>query len=150
MQAMKQTFNVPIGYSDHTEGIEIAFAAVALGACVIEKHFTLDRNLPGPDHRASLEPGALQAMVAGIRKVEVALGHGRKTPAQSEQETALVARRSLTAASDIAAGATITRDLIALKRPGTGLKPAQLDSLIGRVARVEIPAGSLLTLEMFG
>jgi len=149
MKAMEEAFEVPVGYSDHTEQFEIALAAVALGACVIEKHFTLDRNLPGPDHRASLEPAELRAMVAAIRKVESALGHGRKIPAASEGDIALVARRSLTAAADIRAGTRISREEISLRRPGSGLKPAQLDLLIGRVARVDIPAGTLLSLEMF-
>src|SRR5262249_5120152 len=121
METMRETFNVPVGYSDHTRGVDVALAAVALGACVIEKHFTLSRHLPGPDHRASLEPDELSTLVRGIRTVEAALGHGRKEPAPSEAETAGVARRSLVAACDIAAGVTLTKDLIVVRRPGTGI-----------------------------
>ena len=148
MQTLATAFDVPVGYSDHTLGIEVAIAAVALGACVIEKHFTLDRGLPGPDHRASLEPAELVALVRGIRTVEAALGHGRKEPAASEANTAAVARRSLVAAQEIPAGAVLTEELIAIKRPGTGLPPAMRPYLIGRTARTTIPAGALLTLEM--
>jgi N-acetylneuraminate synthase len=149
MITMADAFNVPVGYSDHTNGIEVALAAVALGAMVIEKHFTLDRNLPGPDHRASLEPPELQAMISGIRKVEVALGNGEKRPALSELNTASVARRSLTAAMPITAGTTLTREMVAMKRPGTGLPPRALDELIGRVFRVNVPSGTMLSPDMF-
>jgi len=148
MHTLATAFGVPAGYSDHTPGIEVAIAAVALGACVIEKHFTLDRSLPGPDHRASLEPDELTALVRGIRTVEAALGHGRKEPAASEANTAAVARRSLVAARDIPAGTPLTEDLIAVKRPGTGLPPAMRPYLIGRTARTTVPAGALLNLEM--
>lgn len=149
MQTMAERFRLPVGYSDHTTGIEIAMAAVALGACVIEKHFTLDRNLPGPDHRASLEPAELQAMIQGIRKVEAALGDGRKIPAASEANTASIARRSLMAASDISAGTRLTPEMVVLKRPGNGLPPRMLNELIGRKVRVEVASGSMLSLEMF-
>jgi N-acetylneuraminate synthase len=149
MQTMAYVFNVPVGYSDHTLGIEIALAAVALGACIIEKHFTLDRNLPGPDHHASAEPAELAALVRGIRNIEVALGDGRKQPAESEANTAAVARKSLVAACDIPAGIKITETMIAIKRPGTGMPPGMREYLVGRVARVSISAGSLLTMEMF-
>jgi N,N'-diacetyllegionaminate synthase len=148
MRTMLETFNVPVGYSDHTQGIEVSLAAVALGACVIEKHFTLSRDLPGPDHRASLEPDELSAMVRGIRTVEAALGHGRKEPAASEAETVAIARRSLVAACDIAAGTKLTEDLIAIRRPGTGLPAAMLPKVVGRTMRVPARAGTLLTLEM--
>ena len=148
MQTMSTAFSAPVGYSDHTIGIEVAVAAVALGACIIEKHFTLDRRLPGPDHPASLEPDELVALVRGIRTVEAALGHGRKEPALSEANTANVARKSLVAARDIPAGATLTEEHIAVKRPGTGLPPSIRPYLTGRTTRVSIPAGALLTLEM--
>ena len=148
MQTMATAFQVPVGYSDHTLGIEIPLAAVALGACVIEKHFTLDRGLPGPDHRASLEPAELKAMVQGIRKVEQALGDGRKAPALSEEDTRRVARRSLVAAHDILAGTVLTEEAIAIMRPGTGLPPALRQYVAGRRARIDISAGSLLSLEM--
>jgi N-acetylneuraminate synthase len=147
MQTMATAFGVPVGYSDHTMGIEIPLAAVALGACVIEKHFTLDRNLPGPDHQASLEPPELAALVQGIRKVEAALGHGRKEPAASELETAKVARKSLVTTRAIPAGTPLMEDMIGIKRPGTGLPPALLPYIVGRVARVDVPADSLLKLE---
>jgi len=147
MQVMEAAFGVPVGYSDHTLGIEVSLAAVAMGACVIEKHFTLDRTLPGPDHRASLEPAELAALVKGIRNVEMALGHGRKEPAASEAETAAAARRSLVAACDIARGTVLTEEHVAVKRPGTGLPPFMYRYLVGRRARVMIPADSLLTLE---
>ncbi len=123
-------------------------AAVALGACIVEKHFTLDRHLPGPDHRASAEPNELAALVRGIRKVEASLGHGRKEPAASEANTAAVARKSLVAAKDIPAGTVLTENLIALRRPGTGLPPAKRADLIGRTARTFIAAGELIELEM--
>lgn len=149
MHTMAAAFDFPVGYSDHTLGIEVALAAVALGACVIEKHFTLDRTLPGPDHQASLEPDELEALVKGIRIVEAALGHGRKEPADSERQTAAVARKSIVAARNIPAGTTLTEELTAIKRPGTGLPPCMLAQVVGRVATTDIPAGRLLTLEMF-
>ncbi len=149
MQTMRAAFDVPVGFSDHTEGIAVALAAVALGACVIEKHFTLDRRLPGPDHRASLEPAELQSLIEGIRKVESALGTGRKVPTATEMNTANVARRSLIAALDIAAGAILKRDMISLKRPGTGLPPTMLESVLGRRLREDVPSGSLFSLDMF-
>jgi N,N'-diacetyllegionaminate synthase len=148
MSTMAQRFSLPVGYSDHTMGSEVALAAVALGACIIEKHFTLDRSLPGPDHMASAEPDELAALVAGIRTVESALGHGRKEPAPSEADTKAVARRSLVAVRDIAAGEIITEDLIAIKRPGTGLAPSLKDRVLGKKAESNIPAGALFSLEM--
>ena len=148
MRTMSTAFGVPVGYSDHTPGIEVAIAAVVLGACVIEKHLTLDRNMPGPDHRASLEPDEFAAMVRGIRTAEAALGHGRKEPVASEANTASVARKSLIAERDIPAGTTLTEELIAIKRPGTGLPPAMRPYLIGRTVRTPIPAGALITLDM--
>ena len=148
MTTMADAFGVPVGYSDHTPGIEIPLAAVALGACVIEKHMTLDRNLPGPDHLASLEPSEFKAMVKGIRMVEASLGDGRKTPAASEANTTAIARKSLIAASNIPAGTKLTQSLITTKRPGTGLSPALLPMLVGRVVRVDVVKDTLLTLGM--
>ncbi|MBI2174196.1 MAG: N-acetylneuraminate synthase [Candidatus Omnitrophica bacterium] len=148
MGTMSETFRVPVGYSDHTLGIEVAMAAVALGACVIEKHFTLDRRLPGPDHGASLEPEGLASLVRGIRTVEVSLGHGRKEPVASEAEVALVARKSIVSVKDIRAGTTLTEDLITFKRPGTGLPPSMLKSVVGRLAAKDIPSDTVITLEM--
>ncbi|MFH1633111.1 MAG: N-acetylneuraminate synthase, partial [Chloroflexota bacterium] len=149
MQTMVPAFGIPVGYSDHTLGIEVALAAVALGACVVEKHFTLDRTLPGPDHGASLEPKELAALVKGIRTVEAALGNGRKEPAASEANTAAVARRSLVAAYDIPAGTILTVQHIAIKRPGTGLPPSAREYLVGKKARTFVPADTLLSLDLF-
>jgi N,N'-diacetyllegionaminate synthase len=146
MATMKEAFAWPVGYSDHTLGIEIALAAVALGACVIEKHITLDCGLPGPDHRASLEPDGLQALVAGIRKVERSLGHGRKEPVASEAATADVARRSLVAAADLRAGAVLDEGMIEILRPGTGLPPMMRLHLVGRTLKKDVEAGALFSL----
>jgi N-acetylneuraminate synthase len=148
MATLERTFQCPVGYSDHTLGHEVSVAAVVLGACVIEKHFTLDGNLPGPDHRASLEPHELKQLVCSIRNVESALGTGRKVPAASEADTASVARRSLVAAMNIPAGTTLTSELIVALRPGTGIPPTLLDEVIGRRTRTEISAGTPLHLEM--
>ena len=125
---------VRIGYSDHTLGIEVAIAAAALGARVIEKHVTLDRNLPGPDHHASLEPEELKAMVRAIRNIELALGDGVKRPTRAELANRAAARRSLVAACDIAAGARYTERNVTVKRPGTGVSPMRWDEYLGRVA----------------
>ena len=124
MRTLEDAFGVCAGLSDHTVGTEIAFAAVALGACVIEKHFTLSQQLPGPDHRASLEPQDLVKLVKGIRNIESALGDGIKRPAAEELNTSEVARRSLVAARFIPAGTALTVDLLDILRPGTGLPPA--------------------------
>lgn len=148
MQTLAEAFHVPVGFSDHTMGSEVALAAVALGASVIEKHLTLDRRQPGPDHQSSLEPGEFAALVQGIRRVESSLGHGRKEPAPSERETARVARKSLVAARAIRAGSQLTEELIDIKRPGTGLPPSMREHLIGREAVTDIPEGAVLTLEM--
>jgi N-acetylneuraminate synthase len=148
MRTMSAAFGVPVGYSDHTMGIEVPLAAVALGASVIEKHLTLSRGLPGPDHRASLEPDEFVAMVRGIRKVESAMGGGRKQPAISEAEPAAVARKGLVAARDIPAGTTLTEDLVAVKRAGSGLGPALRPYLIGHTVRRAIPANAVIALEM--
>lgn len=148
LETLRREFDLPVGYSDHTEGTAVAFAAVALGACVIEKHFTLSADLPGPDHRASLDPPQLTALVQGIRAVEAARGSGIKHPAAAELETAAVVRKSLVAASNIAIGTTLTPDLIALRRPGSGLAPALLPQVVGRVTRCNVSAGELLSLEM--
>lgn len=123
-----------VGYSDHTNGIEVPIAAVAMGASVIEKHFTLDRNLPGPDHRASLEPHELTAMISGIRNIEKALGTGSKKPSPSELKNKPVARKSIVAASPIKKGETFTAMNITVKRPGTGITPMRWDDIMGRKA----------------
>jgi sialic acid synthase SpsE len=147
MLTMQSAFGVPVGYSDHTLGIEVGTASVALGACVLEKHFTLDRALPGPDHQASLEPDELCELVRAVRVVESALGNGRKTPTVAEANTASVARKSLVAATDIPAGTELTDGLLAIKRPGTGLPPSMKSYFLNRHTRVDILAGELLQWE---
>jgi len=125
---------ISVGYSDHTNGIEVPIAAVVMGATVIEKHFTLDRNLPGPDHRASLEPHELTAMISGIRNIEKALGTGIKKPSQSELKNKPIARKSIVAATSIKEGEVFTEMNITVKRPGTGITPMRWDEIIGRKA----------------
>ena len=147
MCTMAEAFGAPVGYSDHTLGIEIALAAAALGACVIEKHFTLDKTLPGPDHAASLEPEELASLVEGVRRVEASLGDGSKRPAASEADTTMAARKSLFVARDLPAGSVLTADAVSIKRPGTGLQPALLERLVGRTLRKAVKAGEQLTLE---
>ncbi len=148
MRTMEEAFRMPVGYSDHTMGTEVALAAVALGACVIEKHLTLDRSLPGPDHRASMEPEDLRRLVRGVRVVEQALGHGRKEPASSEAEIAKVARKSLVAVRDISAGSRLTDDMLGARRPGNGLSPPMRSLFLGRRAKQDIQAGTLLRPDM--
>lgn len=147
MQTLARAFCVPVGFSDHTEGLEVPGAAVALGASILEKHFTLDRSLPGPDHLASLEPGQLHELVRAVRTVESALGDGRKQAVASETNTSDVARKSLVAAKDIIAGSVLSKDIIAIRRPGTGLPPNMLPYIVDRKASVNIPAGTVLRLE---
>lgn len=144
MRSMARDLGVAVGYSDHSLGIEASLAAVALGATVIEKHLTLDRKLPGPDHSASLEPEEFGRMVAGIRRVSAMLGDGVKAPTPEERDTALVARRSVAAATDIPAGTAITEAMLVCRRPATGIAPRDLPRLIGRVAAAPIPAGTVL------
>lgn len=148
MHTLATAFGVPVGFSDHTPGSEVALAAAALGACIIEKHLTLDCNLPGPDHKASLEPDRFADVVRTIRVVESALGTGRKGPAVSEANTAAVARKSLVAARDMEAGTLLTAELVALKRPGTGLPPALLPHVLGRRSRIGLKAGDLLSFDV--
>jgi len=131
MQTLAVAFKLPVGYSDHTLGIEVPIAAVAMGAKIIEKHFTLDKNLPGPDHKASLEPDELKEMVKAIRNIEKALGDGIKKPDKSEIEIMKVARRSLIASRDIKAGEITKESDIAIKRPGTGILPKFKEIVIG-------------------
>lgn len=134
MQKIGEALGVDVGYSDHTSGIEVAIAATALGAKVIEKHFTLDRNLPGPDHLASLEPQELALMVQAIRNIEMAMGDGIKRPTESELKNRSVARKSLVAAGPIKKGEQFTAENLAAKRPGNGISPMRLNEVIGRVA----------------
>jgi sialic acid synthase SpsE len=132
MDTLRARFGCPVGLSDHSLGLEIALAAVARGADVLEKHLTLDRTLPGPDHRASLEPAEFAALVRGVRAVEAALGDGDKRPMPSELDTRAVARRSLVAARPLGPGHRLGREDVAVKRPGTGIPPGELDRVLGR------------------
>lgn len=146
MLTIQQAFKVAIGYSDHTLGIEVPTAAVALGATVIEKHFTLDRNLPGPDHRASLEPTELKAMVQAIRNIELAKsGDGRKQASESERPNKPIARKSIHLNRPVQAGQTITEDDLIPLRPGTGISPMDWERVIGRTVRIDLPAGHQLS-----
>jgi len=134
ISSMKKFFNMPIGYSDHSKGIEASIAAVALGATVIEKHFTLNNNFPGPDHRASLEPYELTALVKAVRNVNSAMGSGIKGITDSEKENIDVVRKSVVARNSIKKGETLTEENLTTKRPGTGLSPTLWDELIGSKA----------------
>jgi N,N'-diacetyllegionaminate synthase len=147
--AMARDLGVPVGYSDHSLGIEAALAAVALGAVAIEKHLTLDRSLPGPDHTASLEPAAFGEMVRGIRRIEAMRGDGVKAPRPEERDAARVARRSVVALVDIPAGMLIEAGMLACRRPATGIAPAEQDRVVGRRARTAIAAGTVLQWEQF-
>ena len=146
MDTLMSAFGLPVGYSDHTEGIAVPIAAVARGAVVIEKHFTLDRTLPGPDHKASLEPSELKQMVAAIRVVEQALGAGRKHPTPSELKNMSVARKSLVADRTITAGEPFTAENLAVKRPGNGLSPMQYWKLLNRKAGRDFTADEEIEL----
>lgn len=146
MREMADRFGVRVGYSDHTVGIEVPIAAVAMGAVVIEKHFTLDRNLPGPDHKASLEPSELARMVEAIRNIEDALGDGHKHVTVSEEPNKEVARKSIVAATDIKKGDLLTEQNITVKRPGNGISPMLWDSVIGTRAVDDFPRDTLIRL----
>lgn len=145
MLTLADAFGFPVGYSDHTPGIEIAVAAVALGARIIEKHFTLNRDMEGPDHRASLEPQELKEMILAIRNVEQALGSGLKMPAPCEAKNVDVARKSVIAERDIMTGERISRDNVAIKRPGHGIQPRDLEKVVGLRVTADIMAGSVVT-----
>jgi N,N'-diacetyllegionaminate synthase len=146
MLSIHKAFGVAVGYSDHTSGIEVAIAAVALGATVIEKHFTLDRNLPGPDHKASLEPAELKAMVTAIRNIEIALGDGIKRLTPSEAKNKPIARKSLVASQAIKAGELFGEQNVTAKRPGTGISPMRWAEVIGCVAQKDFLSDELITL----
>jgi len=147
MATLRQTFNMPVGLSDHTPGITVPVAATALGACIIEKHFTLDKEMPGPDHRASLSPGELKEMVKAVRDTEKALGDGEKRPTASEEKNKQAVRRSIVAAVDIPAGTVITEEMLGLKRPGTGLSPGLIKAVIGLKAVGDISKDEAITLD---
>lgn len=145
MHVIQAALGLPIGYSDHSMGIEASVIAVAAGAKVIEKHFTLDCNQPGPDHKASLEPKDLGELVKGIRKVEVFLGAGKKQPTETELAIAKIVRRSIVAARDLNAGDIIASDMVLLRRPGTGIEPARMGEVVGKKLVREVKAGVLLS-----
>ncbi|MBR1629448.1 MAG: N-acetylneuraminate synthase [Lachnospiraceae bacterium] len=134
MHTLQDEFGCPVGYSDHTKGIEVPIAAVAMGATVIEKHFTLDRNMEGPDHAASLEPKELKAMVDAIRSVETAIGDGRKNPSEAELKNRIAARKSIVAKCDIACGDILSEENLTTKRPGNGISPMLWNEVIGKKA----------------
>jgi sialic acid synthase SpsE len=150
MQHLIRAFpGVPVGLSDHSLGTSVPLAAVALGACVIEKHYTVDKMLPGsPDHHLSVDPGEMRAMVDGIRTVEKALGKAEKGLEPMERDAYLFARRSVTSKVKIPRGSAITREMLTYKRPGTGISPRHLDMVVGRVARQDIPEDTTITWEM--
>lgn len=147
MHTLSQAFGVPVGLSDHTLGIEIPVAAVALGAKIIEKHFTLDKQLPGPDHKASLDPVELRSMIQAIRNVERALGDGQKRPTPAEMNTRQAARRSIFLRQAVPAGTRISRELLDFKRPGTGIPPSSLATIIGRKTSRSLEVGAMLHYE---
>jgi N,N'-diacetyllegionaminate synthase len=146
MQRIRAAFGVSVGYSDHTLGIEVAIAAVAMGATVIEKHFTLDRNLPGPDQKASLEPAELRTMVAAIRNIEIALGDGIKRLTPNEASNKPIARKSLVASQPIKAGEILSPKNTTTKRPGTGISPMRWDEIMGRPASRDFAQDELIEL----
>lgn len=147
MNTIKDKFNANVGYSDHTKGIEVPIAAVALGASVIEKHFTLDRKMEGPDHKASLEPDELKAMVSAIRNIEKAVGgDGTKHVSESERKNITIARKSIVAAYDIKAGEIFTEQNLTVKRPGNGISPMRWEEVIGKVAKRDFVEDELIEI----
>ncbi len=146
MQTIKDTFNCEVGYSDHTAGIEVPIAAVAMGAVIIEKHFTLDKNMQGPDHKASLEPSELEKMVRSIRNIEKALGTGEKVPSASEKKNILIARKSIVAKKHIEAGEVFSDDNITVKRPGNGISPMRWEEILGKTAKFSFEEDDLIQI----
>jgi len=147
MLTLKREFRLPVGYSDHTLGILVPIMAVAMGAQVLEKHFTLNKNLPGPDHKTSLEPDELREMVKKVREAEKALGDGIKKPTKSEEKIKKIVRKSIVAKNDIPGDAVITEDMLIIKRPGIGIKPKYLNKIIGKKAKKDIKKDSLIKFE---
>jgi len=146
MNTLRETFRLPVGYSDHTNGIEVSIAAAALGAVVIEKHFTLDRTMEGPDHKASLEPSELKQMVQAIRHIEQALGSSEKQPTGSELVNRDIARKSIVAKCNIKAGTVFTEDNITVKRPGNGISPMKWFEVLGQKAPRDFIQDELIEL----
>lgn len=147
MDTLRSAFNYPVGFSDHTLGCEIALASVAMGADLVEKHFTLDKSMEGPDHKASIDPKELEYLVKSIRKIEAAFGDGKKIPTNNEDEIAKLVRKSIYANKDITANEEISRDKLKISRPGDGLPPSSLDLILGKKAKEDIKAGTQITLE---
>jgi N-acetylneuraminate synthase/N,N'-diacetyllegionaminate synthase len=147
MNEIGRRFQVNVGYSDHTLGIEIPIAAVALGAKIIEKHFTLDRNMEGPDHQASLEPHELKAMVSAIRNIEWAMGSGLKTPSDSEKKNIAIARKSIHLKEAKKKGELLTEQDLEMLRPGNGISPMRMDELMGKICQRDLSAGHQLKIE---
>jgi sialic acid synthase SpsE len=149
MGTMREAFGVPVGLSDHSEGIHVPLGATGLGMDLLEKHFTLDRSMPGPDHPFAIEPGELRALVRGVREVESAMGNGRlEGPTAEEAEMHRLARRSVIAARPIQAGTAIRREDLTIKRPGFGIAPKDLEHIVGRIARVDIDFDDIVTWDM--
>jgi N-acetylneuraminate synthase len=148
LNTLRNEFCLPVGYSDHTEGIVIPIAAVALGACIVEKHLTLDRSLPGPDHKASIEPNEFKRMVTAIRNVETALGDGQKKVQLCEQDNRRIVRKSIIASKNITNGSILTEKMLTLKRPGTGIESKYLTNLIGKMAKCDIKKDTVITWDM--
>ena len=147
MQTITTAFpGLQVGYSDHTLGVEVPVAAVALGATVIEKHFTLDKNMQGPDHKASLEPDELTQMVQAIRNIEMAMGSGEKKPSSSEKNNMVIARKSIVAKENIKKGETFSENNLAIKRPGNGIDPMRWDEVLGKVAKIDFNTDDLIKL----
>ena len=146
MKTMEDLFGIPVGYSDHTKGIEVPIAAVAMGAQIIEKHFTLDKTMEGPDHKASLEPHELKAMVEAIRNIEKAIGTGEKIPSLSEEKNKSVARKSIVASKSIKCGDIFTEENITVKRPGSGISPMLWKNVLGKKAKRDFGEDELIEL----
>jgi len=147
MATLRTAFNIPVGFSDHTVGVEAAIVAAALGACAIEKHFTLDRNMPGPDHRASIEPAELAALVRGVKIANDALGSSEKKPAPCEMPNLALIRKSLVTARELKKGTRLTRDMIEIKRPQGGIEPADLEKIVGLTMTKDIAEDMFITWE---
>jgi N,N'-diacetyllegionaminate synthase len=148
METLRHAFGLPVGYSDHTSGIDVPVAAVAMGACVIEKHFTLDRTMAGPDHKASLDVDQFRGMIDAIRNVTSALGDGIKRPAPCEIRNRDIARKSLVLTRHVSKGERLDASMLAVKRPGTGIAPGDLDKVVGRRSAVDLEPDQVLTWKL--
>ena len=149
IKTLQNEFNVPIGFSDHSPGIELPIAAVALGACVVEKHFTLDKTLEGPDHKASLNPEEFKAMVDAIRNVEVAMGDGVRKFSENELEIKKVARKSIVLNQDVNKNTIIEKEMLSIKRPGTGIAPKFINDVVDKKVNKDLKANSVLKWDYF-